>query len=64
VRLSLVDELLLYVSLRVLGNRARPLLALPEPATLDEAYGFNLIDTRMLGDDMRLWLRPRSAVRD
>ena len=64
VRLSLVDELLLYVSLKVLGNRARPLLALPEPATLDEAYGFNLIDTRMLGDDMRLWLRPRSAVRD
>jgi len=63
VRLSLVDELLLYVSLKVLGNRARPLLALPEPATLDEAYGFNLIDTRMLGDDMRLWLRPQS-VRD
>jgi diaminohydroxyphosphoribosylaminopyrimidine deaminase/5-amino-6-(5-phosphoribosylamino)uracil reductase len=64
VRLSLVDELLLYVSLKVLGNRARPLLALPEPATLDEAYGFNLIDTRMFGDDMRLWLRPRSAARD
>jgi riboflavin biosynthesis pyrimidine reductase len=56
--------LLLYVSTRVLGNRARPLLALPEPATLDEAYGFDLIDSRTLGDDLRLWLRPRTAARD
>ena len=64
VRQSLVDELLLYVSMRVLGNRARPLLALPEPATLEEAYGFDLIDTRTLGDDLRLWLRPRTAARD
>jgi diaminohydroxyphosphoribosylaminopyrimidine deaminase/5-amino-6-(5-phosphoribosylamino)uracil reductase len=64
VRQSLVDELLLYVSTRVLGHRARPLLALPEPATLDEAYGFELIDTRTLGDDLRLWLRPRAAAAD
>jgi diaminohydroxyphosphoribosylaminopyrimidine deaminase/5-amino-6-(5-phosphoribosylamino)uracil reductase len=63
VRLSLVDELLLYVSPRVIGNRARPLLALPEPATLAEAYGFSLIETRMLGDDLRLWLRPQTAAR-
>ena len=62
VRQSLVDELLLYVSPRVIGNRARPLLALPEPATLDQAFGFDLIDTRTLGDDLRLWLRPRAAV--
>lgn len=61
VRQSLVDELLLYVSPRVIGNRARPLLAMPEPATLDEAHGFSLIETRTLGDDLRLWLRPRAA---
>ena len=61
VRQSLVDELLLYVSPRVLGNRSRPLLAMPEPATLDEALAFNLIETRTLGDDLRLWLRPRAA---
>jgi len=64
VRQSLVDELLLYVSPRVIGNRARPLLALPEPATLDEAYGFDLLESRVLGDDLRLWLRPRLAPRD
>ena len=64
VRQSLVDELLLYVSPRVLGHRARPLLALPEPATLEEAYGFSLIETRTLGDDLRLWMRPRAAAAD
>lgn len=59
VRQSLVDELLLYVAPRVLGNRARPLLALPEPASLTEASAFTLIETRQLGDDLRLRLRPR-----
>jgi diaminohydroxyphosphoribosylaminopyrimidine deaminase/5-amino-6-(5-phosphoribosylamino)uracil reductase len=62
VRQALVDELLLYVSPRVLGNRARPLLAMPEPATLQEALGFSLIETRALGEDLRLWLRPRTAA--
>jgi diaminohydroxyphosphoribosylaminopyrimidine deaminase/5-amino-6-(5-phosphoribosylamino)uracil reductase len=62
VRQSLVDELLLYVAPRVLGNRARPLLELPEPASLGEAQAFTLIETRPLGDDLRLWLRPRAAA--
>jgi diaminohydroxyphosphoribosylaminopyrimidine deaminase/5-amino-6-(5-phosphoribosylamino)uracil reductase len=62
VRQSLVDELLLYVAPRVLGNRARPLLALPEPASLSEASAFTLIETRQLGDDLRLRLRPRVAT--
>lgn len=62
VQQSLVDELLLYVAPRVLGNRARPLLALPEPASLSEASAFTLIETRQLGDDLRLRLRPRVAA--
>lgn len=62
VQQSLVDELLLYVAPRVLGNRARPLLALPEPASLTEASAFTLIETRQLGDDLRLRLRPRVAA--
>jgi diaminohydroxyphosphoribosylaminopyrimidine deaminase / 5-amino-6-(5-phosphoribosylamino)uracil reductase len=64
VRQSLVDELLLYVAPRVLGNRARPLLQLPEPATLSEASGFTLIESLQLGDDLRLRLRPRAAAAD
>lgn len=62
VRLSLADELLIYVAPRVLGNRARPLLALPEPPSLQEAQGFALVDAGMLGDDWRLRLRPLAAA--
>ncbi|HYL03787.1 MAG TPA: bifunctional diaminohydroxyphosphoribosylaminopyrimidine deaminase/5-amino-6-(5-phosphoribosylamino)uracil reductase RibD [Steroidobacteraceae bacterium] len=62
VRQSLVDELLLYVAPRVLGNRARPLLGLAEPAALEEALAFSLIETRPLGEDLLLRLRPRAAA--
>ncbi len=62
VRLSLVDELLLYVAPRVLGDRARPLLALPEPPSLSEAQAFSLVEATMVGDDWRLRLRPRTAA--
>jgi diaminohydroxyphosphoribosylaminopyrimidine deaminase / 5-amino-6-(5-phosphoribosylamino)uracil reductase len=61
VRHSLVDELLLYVALRLLGDEARPLLELPAPAFLSEARAFTLIEVRQLGDDLRLRLRPRAA---
>jgi diaminohydroxyphosphoribosylaminopyrimidine deaminase/5-amino-6-(5-phosphoribosylamino)uracil reductase len=62
VRRSLADELLIYVAPCVLGSRARPLLAMPEPASLGEAQGFTLIDAGMLGDDWRLRLRPRAPA--
>jgi diaminohydroxyphosphoribosylaminopyrimidine deaminase/5-amino-6-(5-phosphoribosylamino)uracil reductase len=62
VRAALVDELLLYVAPRLLGDDARPLLVLPEPASLDEAHAFVLIDAGRLGEDLRLRLRLRAAV--
>jgi diaminohydroxyphosphoribosylaminopyrimidine deaminase/5-amino-6-(5-phosphoribosylamino)uracil reductase len=62
VRHSLVDELLLYVAPRLLGDEARPLLELPAPAFLSEARAFTLIEMRQLGDDLRLRLRPRVAA--
>ena len=61
VRHSLADELLLYVAPRLLGDEARPLLELPAPAFLSEARAFTLIESRQLGDDLRLRLRPRVA---
>ncbi|MGH8124955.1 MAG: bifunctional diaminohydroxyphosphoribosylaminopyrimidine deaminase/5-amino-6-(5-phosphoribosylamino)uracil reductase RibD [Rhodanobacteraceae bacterium] len=54
----LVDELLLYVAPTVLGDAARPLLHLPEPAALSERRDWRVIDRRMLGSDQRLLLRP------
>jgi len=59
VRQSLVDELLLYVAPKLLGDKARPLLELAEPAGLSAARAFTLLDTHTFGDDLRLRLRPR-----
>jgi diaminohydroxyphosphoribosylaminopyrimidine deaminase / 5-amino-6-(5-phosphoribosylamino)uracil reductase len=58
VRQSLVDELLLYVAPKLLGDKARALFELPELRALNEAYAFRLIGTRQLGDDLRVRLRP------
>src|SRR6266853_132458 len=59
VRQSLVDELLVYMAPKLLGDKARPLFELPELRALNEAHAFTLIGTRQLGDDLRLRLRPR-----
>lgn len=59
-----VDELLLYLSPCLLGDQARPLAQLPGLETLAQAPRFNLLTTHQLGDDLRLQLRPRSALDD
>ncbi|HKE48469.1 MAG TPA: RibD family protein, partial [Rhodanobacteraceae bacterium] len=55
---GLVDELLLYVAPSLFGDDARPLLALPPLASMDVRPQFRVIDSRRIGDDMRLLLRP------
>jgi diaminohydroxyphosphoribosylaminopyrimidine deaminase / 5-amino-6-(5-phosphoribosylamino)uracil reductase len=60
LRQALVDELLLYVAPKLLGPRARPLLALPELADLDAAPSLTICEVQRLGDDLRLLLRPRA----
>lgn len=60
---GLVDELLLYVAPTLLGDSARPLLALPSLASMDERSGWRLLDHRMLGGDARLLLRPAATGR-
>ena len=58
---GLCDELLLYVAPKLLGPAARPLLALPEPASLEAALGFAIAEIARVGDDLRLRLRPGAA---
>jgi diaminohydroxyphosphoribosylaminopyrimidine deaminase/5-amino-6-(5-phosphoribosylamino)uracil reductase len=54
------DELLLYVAPVVLGDSARALLQLPEPASLAQARRFEVIETIAVGADQRVRLRaPR-----
>ena len=55
---GLVDELLLYIAPVLLGDGARPLLHLPTLADMAARWQLRTLDQRMLGEDMRLLLRP------
>ena len=55
---GLADELLLYVAPVFLGDRARPLLALPPLSDMERRWRLEVIDRRAVGDDLRLRLRP------
>lgn len=60
---GLVDELIVYVNARVMGSSGRGMFALPVAETMEQAPGFVITDTRMLGPDLRITLRPREAPR-
>ncbi|MBQ0756215.1 MAG: bifunctional diaminohydroxyphosphoribosylaminopyrimidine deaminase/5-amino-6-(5-phosphoribosylamino)uracil reductase RibD [Amphritea sp.] len=55
---GLVDELVLYQAMKLLGSRARPMFLLPLDK-MSEQINFTLRDSRALGDDLRLTLIPR-----
>lgn len=55
----LVDELVLYIAPKLLGPQGRPLVNLPELHSLQDAWGFSLLDAKRLGDDLRLRMRPK-----
>lgn len=54
----LVDELVLYVAPRLLGNDAHGLFELPGLARLDESPRLHIVDMRAVGDDWRVIARP------
>ena len=55
---GLVDELLLYVVPVLLGARGKPLFAGWDAPTMADRYDLRLIETRQVGNDMRLLLYP------
>ncbi|PHM40002.1 bifunctional diaminohydroxyphosphoribosylaminopyrimidine deaminase/5-amino-6-uracil reductase [Xenorhabdus mauleonii] len=57
--LGLVDELILYIAPKVLGDSARGLFSIPELQKLSDAPEFTLFDVQQIGPDVRLRLRPR-----
>lgn len=61
LRAGLVDELVLYLAPTLLGSTARPLFELPLER-MAEQYRLQLIDTRQLGDDLRLTLSCRQET--
>ncbi len=58
LRDGLVDELLLYVAPLLLGDKGRPLFAGLGVNLMSDRLGMELIDSRQIGPDMRLLLRP------
>ena len=62
IRQSLADELLIYVAPQLLGPQARPLFDLPLLENLSGAWRFEIVETRQLGEDLRLRLRPRTGA--
>lgn len=56
---GLADELLLYIAPVLLGDQARPLLALPALGDMAERWQLQVLEQRSVGVDWRLRLRPR-----
>ncbi len=54
----LADELVLYVAPRLLGPQGRPLAELPELTRLRDSAWFVIMETRQIGADLRLLMRP------
>lgn len=58
VREGLFDEILVYMAPALLGSSARPLLGLPQLASMSEKVALRWQDVRQIGDDLRLTLVP------
>ena len=64
IRSGIVDELLLYVAPILLGPQARPLVDLPLLTELGASPRYRIVDTRNIGSDLRLRLRPQPLSED
>jgi diaminohydroxyphosphoribosylaminopyrimidine deaminase / 5-amino-6-(5-phosphoribosylamino)uracil reductase len=58
---GLVDEVLLYQAMTLLGSSARPLLDWPM-TVMAEQQRLSLVECRQVGDDLRLRLRPQPSA--
>jgi len=54
LRARLVDELLLYISPQMLGDKARGIAQLGELTDLEQCINLKWCDVRQIGDDMRI----------
>jgi len=59
---GLVDEILLYVAPVLLGERARPLFDGLHIDTMAQKLNLAVVESRYLGNDVRLLLRPVAAA--
>ena len=62
LQLNLVDELIVYIAPKLLGNAAQPLAVLPEFTALAQVPELSWTDVRMVGPDIRLTARLNAAT--
>lgn len=55
---QLVNELVYYQANKVLGSDARSMIALRELTQLEDALSFNVLERRMVGEDIRVIAQP------
>ncbi|GAB1408509.1 bifunctional diaminohydroxyphosphoribosylaminopyrimidine deaminase/5-amino-6-(5-phosphoribosylamino)uracil reductase RibD [Thermomonas brevis] len=58
---GLVDEVLLYVAPVLLGERSRPLFDGLHIDAMDERMRLGVVETRSIGEDLRILLRPTAG---
>jgi diaminohydroxyphosphoribosylaminopyrimidine deaminase / 5-amino-6-(5-phosphoribosylamino)uracil reductase len=56
---GLVDELIVYLAPKLLGPQARPLVEMGELRNLQDAPNFVIMESRPMGEDLRLRIRPQ-----
>ena len=57
LRAGLIDELILYVAPRLLGDTARGMFSVPALESLADGWNLGFDDVRMIGDDLRITAR-------
>lgn len=55
---GLVDELIVYMAPRLLGDRGRGLLSLPGLESITQAHSLDIVDVRAVGQDWRITAHP------
>jgi diaminohydroxyphosphoribosylaminopyrimidine deaminase/5-amino-6-(5-phosphoribosylamino)uracil reductase len=60
LRAGLVDEVLLYLAPVLLGDAGRPMFAGLGIDSMEQRFGMQLVDSRQVGPDLRLLLRPQT----
>lgn len=59
---GLADEILLYVAPVLLGGEGRPLFGGLRIEDMTDRLALEMVETRRIGEDLRLLLRPRAAA--
>lgn len=57
---GLIDELIIYQAPVLMGNKARGMLDLPEFRSMEENIQLEVIDTKQVGKDIRITLKPKT----